>query len=71
MDERELLPAEAGRRIIGGVFDAEGVHVFEGRREAADFLFHDFSSFVVFCCFVCRLVMKRGGRRATACANGC
>jgi hypothetical protein len=40
VDEGELLSAQAGGRKIRGVFDAEGVHGFEGSYETADFLFH-------------------------------
>ena len=40
VNEGELLSAEAGWRKVGGVFDAEGVNVFEGGYEAGDFLFH-------------------------------
>lgn len=45
VDKRELLSAEAGGRKVGGVGEAKGVHGFEGGYEAADFLFHNFSSF--------------------------
>lgn len=40
MDEGELLPTYAGGWKIGGVFEAEGVHVLEGCGEAGDLLVH-------------------------------
>jgi hypothetical protein len=51
MNEGELLPAEAGGRKIGGVFDAEGINVFEGGYEAGDFLFHVICFPMILFCF--------------------
>jgi len=47
MDEGELLSAQAGRREVGGVFDAKGVNGFECGYEAADFLFHFFDDWMI------------------------
>ncbi len=46
-DDGELLSAEAGRREIGGVFDAKGGNGFEGRKETRGFLVHDIKKFMI------------------------